>query len=100
MEPERDFYRQIALNLPNDNCVLTLGCGKFRLLELREKMGNIGGNATTIPRVLDIGQCNDSFTAVKTALALAGILKCGVNDLPLHLGNLPILLINFSFGMG
>ncbi len=65
---------------------MTLGCGKFRLLDMRDQMGTIGGDATKIPRLLDVGQCNDSFSAVKTAIALAGILKCGVNDLPLHLG--------------
>lgn len=48
-------------------------------------MGTLSGDKTNIPRVLDIGQCNDSYSAVKTALSLAELLKCGVNDLPLHL---------------
>jgi hydroxylamine reductase len=63
---------------------LTLGCGKFRLLGQRETMGSVP-NCPDIPRLLDVGQCNDAYSAVKVALALAEILKCGVNDLPLHL---------------
>lgn len=83
MDPERDFYKQIALSLPETTVILTLGCGKFRLMGIKDKLGFIKN--TKIPRLLDVGQCNDSYSAVKTALALSGLLKCGVNDLPLHL---------------
>ncbi len=59
--------------------ILTLACGKFRFNSL--DFGDIGG----IPRLLDVGQCNDSYSAVKIALALAGAFNCGVNDLPLSI---------------
>lgn len=59
--------------------VLTLACGKFRFNDL--DLGNIGG----IPRLLDMGQCNDAYGAIQVALALAGAFNCGVNDLPLTL---------------
>jgi hypothetical protein len=83
LDPERDFYKQIALSLPDTTVILTLGCGKFRLMGIKEKLGFIKN--TQIPRLLDVGQCNDSYSAVKTALALSELLKVGVNDLPLHL---------------
>jgi hydroxylamine reductase len=60
------------------NLFLTLGCGKFRFN--REDLGSING----IPRVLDIGQCNDAYSAIQIATAVAGALGCGVNELPLH----------------
>lgn len=72
------------LSLKKEAVVLTLGCGKFRLLGQREAMGTLPGSPH-VPRLLDVGQCNDAYSAVKAAIALAGILKCGVNDLPLHL---------------
>jgi hydroxylamine reductase len=59
--------------------VLTLACGKFRFNDL--DLGEIGG----IPRLLDVGQCNDAYSAIKIAEALAGAFDCGVNDLPLSL---------------
>ena len=59
--------------------VLTLACGKFRFNDLN--IGEIGG----IPRLLDMGQCNDAFGAIQVALALADAFQCGVNDLPLTL---------------
>jgi len=59
--------------------ILTLACGKFRFNDL--ELGDIGG----IPRVLDMGQCNDAYGAIQVALALAGAFGCGVNDLPLTL---------------
>ena len=59
--------------------VLTLGCGKYRFN--RHDFGDIGG----IPRLLDIGQCNDSYSAIQVAVALANAFECGVNDLPLTL---------------
>jgi hydroxylamine reductase len=59
--------------------VLTLACGKFRFFDMQ--LGDIGG----IPRLLDVGQCNDSYSAIQIALALAKAFNCGVNDLPLSL---------------
>ncbi len=58
---------------------MTLACGKYRFNKL--DFGDIGG----IPRLLDIGQCNDAYSAVQIAIALAGAFKCGVNDLPLSM---------------
>ena len=63
--------------MPNDCVILTLACGKYRFNKL--PFGDIGG----IPRLLDIGQCNDAYSAVQIALALAGAFNCGVNELPL-----------------
>lgn len=85
IDPERDFYRQFVLSLPKDNIVLTLGCGKYRILGLKDQMGNLAGEFSHIPRILDIGQCNDAYSAVKVALALAELFKCSINDLPLRL---------------
>ena len=76
--PGRNYFHDLALATPKDSLVLTLGCGKFRFN--REDMGDING----IPRVLDMGQCNDAFSAIQVAVAVAGALGCGVNDLPLH----------------
>ncbi len=65
--------------MPDDCVILTLACGKYRFNKL--EFGDIGG----IPRLLDIGQCNDAYSAVQIALALAEAFDCGVNDLPLSL---------------
>ena len=59
--------------------ILTLACGKYRFNKL--DFGDIGG----IPRLLDIGQCNDAYSAIQIAVALAGAFECGVNDLPLSM---------------
>lgn len=67
-----------SLTIPKDSLVLTLDCGKFRFN--REDMAGING----IPRVLDVGQCNDACSAIQIAVAVAGALGCGGNDLPLH----------------
>jgi hydroxylamine reductase len=64
---------------PHDTVVLTLACGKFRFFD--KDLGDIGG----IPRLLDMGQCNDAYSAVKVAQALAEAFKVSVNDLPLSL---------------
>jgi hydroxylamine reductase len=77
--PGRNYYTDLAEMTPSDTVVMTLGCGKYRFHE--HDFGNIGG----IPRLLDIGQCNDAYSAVKIASALAGAFECGVNDLPLSL---------------
>jgi hydroxylamine reductase len=75
----RDYYTEFAESVPKDCVILTLACGKFRFNKL--DFGTIGG----IPRLLDIGQCNDAYSAIKIAGALANAFKCGVNDLPLSM---------------
>lgn len=77
--PGRNYFTEFAESVPQDSVVMTLGCGKFRFNKL--EFGDIGG----IPRLLDVGQCNDAFSAIKIALALAEAFECGVNDLPLSL---------------
>ncbi|MCW1383848.1 hydroxylamine reductase [Novosphingobium sp. KCTC 2891] len=76
--PGRNYFHDLAVATPKDSLILTLGCGKFRFN--REDLGDING----IPRVLDVGQCNDAFSAIQVAVAVAGALGVGVNDLPLH----------------
>ncbi len=76
-KPGRNYYTKFVEQTPKDTVVMTLACGKFRFFDM--KLGDIGG----IPRLLDIGQCNDAYSAVKIALALADAFECGVNDLPL-----------------
>lgn len=75
----RNYFHDLAMETPGDSLILTLGCGKFRFND--EDLGTIGG----IPRVLDMGQCNDAYSAIQVAVALAGALNCSVNDLPLSL---------------
>ena len=75
----RNYYTEFARKVPDDCLVLTLACGKYRFNKL--PFGDIEG----IPRLLDIGQCNDAYSAIKIALALAEAFDCGVNDLPLSL---------------
>jgi hydroxylamine reductase len=75
----RSYYTEFAQQVPNDCVILTLACGKFRFNKL--EFGAIGG----IPRLLDMGQCNDAYSAIKVAAALAEAFGCGVNDLPLSL---------------
>jgi len=76
-KPGRNYYSDFVEQVPNDCMVLTLACGKFRFFD--KKLGDIGG----IPRLLDVGQCNDAYSAIQIASALAGAFDCGVNDLPL-----------------
>ncbi len=78
-KPGRNYYAEFVEKAPADTVVLTLACGKFRFFD--KDLGSIGG----IPRLLDVGQCNDAFSAVKIAMALAEAFNCGVNDLPLTL---------------
>ncbi|KJS32816.1 MAG: hydroxylamine reductase [Desulfatitalea sp. BRH_c12] len=78
-KPGRNYYTQLVEQIPSDCVVMTLACGKFRFFD--KQLGDIGG----IPRLLDIGQCNDSYSAVKIAVALADAFNCGVNDLPLSM---------------
>ena len=75
--PGRNYYTQFAQAVPQDCVILTLACGKYRFNKL--EFGDIAG----IPRLLDVGQCNDAYSAVQIALAMAGAFGCGVNDLPL-----------------
>lgn len=78
-KPGRDYYTKFVEQVPNDCVVLTLACGKFRFFD--KDLGDIGG----IPRLLDVGQCNDAYSAIKIATALADAFECGVNDLPLSM---------------
>jgi hydroxylamine reductase len=75
----RNYYTDFAEAVPKDCVILTLACGKYRFNKL--DFGAIGG----IPRLLDCGQCNDAYSAIKVAGALAGAFNCGVNDLPLSM---------------
>ncbi len=75
--PGRNYYTEFVKKTPDDTVVLTLACGKFRFNDL--DLGTIGG----VPRLLDMGQCNDAYGAIRVALALADAFQYGVNDLPL-----------------
>ena len=77
--PGRNYYTDFADHAPADTVLLTLGCGKYRFNS--HEFGNIG----PLPRLLDVGQCNDTYSAIQIASALAGAFGCGVNDLPLTL---------------
>jgi hydroxylamine reductase len=74
-----EYYREFVQKLPKDTIVLTLACGKFRFNDL--DLGDIEG----VPRLIDLGQCNDAIVAVEIAQALAGLFGVGVNELPLTL---------------
>ena len=78
-KPGRNYYTEFVEKVPSDSIVLTLACGKFRFFD--QDLGDIGG----IPRLLDVGQCNDAYSAVQIAVALANAFDCGVNDLPLSM---------------
>jgi len=78
-KPGRNYYTEFAEKVPVDCVILTLACGKYRFN--KREFGHIGG----IPRLLDMGQCNDAYSAIKVASALAEAFNCGVNDLPLSL---------------
>ncbi len=82
-EPGRNYFADFAANTPKDTIILTLGCGKFRIRNY--DYGTIALNGSRVPRLLDMGQCNDAYGAIQVALALANAFKCGVNDLPLTL---------------
>ena len=77
--PGRNYYTEFVRQVPEDSIILTLACGKFRFNDM--DLGEING----IPRLLDMGQCNDAYGAIKVALALADAFKCSVNELPLSL---------------
>ena len=77
--PGRNYYTEFVKQTPKDTVVLTLACGKYRFNDL--DLGTIGG----LPRLMDIGQCNDAHSAIQIAVALAESFGCGVNDLPLSM---------------
>ena len=78
-KPGRSYYTEFVEKAPQDTVILTLGCGKFRFFD--KKLGAIEG----IPRLLDMGQCNDAYSAIQVAVALSKAFDCDVNDLPLSL---------------
>ena len=78
-KPGRNYYTKFVEQVPKDCVVLTLACGKFRFFDMQ--LGDIGG----IPRLLDVGQCNDAYSAIQIAVALAKAFDCGVNELPLSM---------------
>jgi len=77
--PGRNYYTDFVKQTPKDTVILTLACGKYRFNDL--DLGEIGG----LPRIMDMGQCNDAYSAIQVAIALAGAFECGVNELPLTL---------------
>ena len=77
--PGRNYYTEFVKQTPADTVVLTLACGKYRFNDL--DLGTIG----SLPRLMDIGQCSDAYSAIQIAVALADAFGCGVNDLPLSM---------------
>lgn len=81
-EPGRNYFSELARFAPADSLILTLGCGKYRIRE--HDFGTITlDGAGPVPRLLDMGQCNDAYGAIQVAVGLAKALNCSVNDLPL-----------------
>ncbi len=78
-KPGRNYYTEFVEKAPKDTIIMTLACGKFRFFD--KELGDIGG----IPRLLDIGQCNDAYSAIQIALALSKAFNVGVNELPLSM---------------
>jgi hydroxylamine reductase len=78
-KPGRNYYTEFVKQAPADTVILTLACGKYRFNDLN--IGTIGG----LPRIMDMGQCNDAYSAIKVAVALSEAFGCGVNELPLTL---------------
>ena len=78
-KPGRNYYTEFAEKAPKDTVILTLACGKFRFN--KQEFGDIGG----IPRLLDMGQCNDAYSAIQVAVALSKAFGVGVNELPLSM---------------
>lgn len=76
---ERNYYTEFVKQSPADSIILTLACGKYRFNDL--DLGTIGG----LPRIMDMGQCNDAYSAIKVAIALAEAFECDVNELPLSM---------------
>lgn len=78
-KPGRNYYTDFVMQTPDDTVILTLACGKYRFNDL--DIGEIGG----LPRIMDMGQCNDAYSAIKVAVALSEAFDCTVNELPLTL---------------
>ena len=78
-KPGRSYYTEFVKQTPPDSIVLTLACGKYRFNDL--DLGTVAG----LPRLMDMGQCNDAYSAIQVAVALAETFSCGVNDLPLSM---------------
>ncbi len=78
-KPGRNYYTEFVKQTPADSVILTLACGKYRFNDI--DLGTIGG----LPRIMDMGQCNDAYSAIKVAVALAEAFECGVNELPLSM---------------
>ena len=78
-KPGRNYYTEFVKQTPDDSVILTLACGKYRFHDL--DLGTVGG----LPRIMDMGQCNDAYSAIKVAVALAEAFDCGINDLPLSM---------------
>lgn len=78
-KPGRNYYTEFVKQTPADSIVLTLACGKYRFNDLN--LGTVSG----LPRIMDMGQCNDTYSAIKVVTALAEAFQCGVNDLPLSI---------------
>ncbi|HEY9853740.1 MAG TPA: hydroxylamine reductase [Leptolyngbyaceae cyanobacterium] len=78
-KPDRNYYTELVEKVPSDCVVLTLACGKFRFFD--KQLGDIGG----LPRLMDVGQCNDAYSAIQIALGLANALNMSVNELPLSM---------------
>lgn len=76
-KPGRNYYTELVKQTPSDSVILTLACGKYRFNDL--DLGTVAG----LPRIMDMGQCNDAFSAIQVAVALADAFGCGVNELPL-----------------
>ena len=77
--PGRNYYTDFVKNTPADSVILTLACGKYRFNDL--DLGEVAG----LPRIMDMGQCNDAYSAIRVAIALAEAFECSVNELPLSL---------------
>ena len=75
----RNYYTEFVKQTPSDSIILTLACGKYRFNDL--DLGEIGG----LPRIMDMGQCNDAYSAIKVAAALAEAFECNINELPLSM---------------
>ena len=75
----RNYYTEFVKQTPKDSVILTLACGKYRFNDL--DLGEIEG----LPRMMDMGQCNDAYSAIQVAIALAGAFNCSVNELPLSM---------------
>ena len=75
----RNYYTEFVKQTPEDSVILTLACGKYRFNDM--DLGTVAG----LPRLMDMGQCNDAYSAIQVAVALANAFECGVNDLPLSM---------------